>query len=321
MSVERQIGNCQACAVDFKLRDGRMVHHGYERPGIGYDIGDCLGVGHVPYEVSCELVRQRKLGIEMHRARQVERLGEIERREIDEYTHKEYRPGKMAEDRVKKGQIKCVPARDFANPGHFERYYFSVTYTKHLTPSYDWNEFMQSLAREAKLNIRSADGEIAFLSQRIADWRPRPIRTVEEEEHKESAAKAERAAAKAATKAEKEAKSAEKEAEKERKAIEKMRKFSPEIAALKDHLRELAERHARASSNEEKVKIQVNAHDSVSRLVGYDTPLGAAIEARFLRNLDMDTELVRLTILSGRRLRSGQIDYEESGNRWGATGE
>src|SRR5271157_5749029 len=55
MSVTRYIGNCQICEGDQKLHDGLMVHHGYRRPGTGYIVGDCPGVGEVPYEVSCEL--------------------------------------------------------------------------------------------------------------------------------------------------------------------------------------------------------------------------------------------------------------------------
>src|SRR5271157_2183951 len=57
MSVTRYIGNCQICEGDQKLHDGLMVHHGYRRPGTGYIVGDCPGVGEVPYEVSCELIK------------------------------------------------------------------------------------------------------------------------------------------------------------------------------------------------------------------------------------------------------------------------
>ena len=59
-------GTCPVCFGDFVVVSrtvrglgfgGRdqwsMVHHGYERPGIGYIVGDCHGVGFEPFEVSC----------------------------------------------------------------------------------------------------------------------------------------------------------------------------------------------------------------------------------------------------------------------------
>lgn len=51
-------GTCQACFRRHSTRQPfaylQMVHHGYERPGTGWIVGDCIGVGHEPYELSCE---------------------------------------------------------------------------------------------------------------------------------------------------------------------------------------------------------------------------------------------------------------------------
>jgi len=41
----RYIGWCPVCERDIKVRDDVLVHHGYQRPGVGYIIGDCVGVG------------------------------------------------------------------------------------------------------------------------------------------------------------------------------------------------------------------------------------------------------------------------------------
>jgi hypothetical protein len=41
---------CQICAGSFKTtKDGKMVNHGYKRPGWGYIVGGCYGVGHAPF--------------------------------------------------------------------------------------------------------------------------------------------------------------------------------------------------------------------------------------------------------------------------------
>lgn len=61
---DEKCGTCPCCFGDYVVtshHDARnkrvttkMVHHGYERPGVGYIVGDCHGVGFEPFEVSCE---------------------------------------------------------------------------------------------------------------------------------------------------------------------------------------------------------------------------------------------------------------------------
>lgn len=46
-------GECQFCGRVQKLRNGRLVQHGYLRPGCGRIIGKCLGAGKRPYAVTC----------------------------------------------------------------------------------------------------------------------------------------------------------------------------------------------------------------------------------------------------------------------------
>jgi hypothetical protein len=46
-------GECQICQRRHILDSrGNLVLHGYQRPGHGYIVGDCFGVGHPPWEVS-----------------------------------------------------------------------------------------------------------------------------------------------------------------------------------------------------------------------------------------------------------------------------
>jgi len=67
---DEKCGICPCCFGDYvvhhtaiaETRKGKvvtskkfsMVHHGYERPGIGYIVGDCHGVDFEPFEVSCK---------------------------------------------------------------------------------------------------------------------------------------------------------------------------------------------------------------------------------------------------------------------------
>lgn len=65
MSKIKRAGTCQACFRNHSMTAAeRLVHHGYERPGVGYIVGDCAGVGHEPYELSCELSKSWKASVE-----------------------------------------------------------------------------------------------------------------------------------------------------------------------------------------------------------------------------------------------------------------
>lgn len=40
---------CQVCEALWALTQGNLGHHGYQRPGFGYIVGDCAGQGHAPF--------------------------------------------------------------------------------------------------------------------------------------------------------------------------------------------------------------------------------------------------------------------------------
>lgn len=47
---ERLRGTCQACGGQQVVADGRIVLHGYQRPGLGWINGRCMGTGYEPAE-------------------------------------------------------------------------------------------------------------------------------------------------------------------------------------------------------------------------------------------------------------------------------
>lgn len=51
-------GTCGVCFANVKLDGGRLVLHGYQRPGDGMAHGRCWGVGHEPFELSPEATRK-----------------------------------------------------------------------------------------------------------------------------------------------------------------------------------------------------------------------------------------------------------------------
>ena len=57
-TATRLLGTCPVCEGTFKTREGRMVHHGYERPGDGMIHGDCFAVNRLAYELSCDATKE-----------------------------------------------------------------------------------------------------------------------------------------------------------------------------------------------------------------------------------------------------------------------
>lgn len=57
-------GTCPCCFKEYKLISNKMVHHGYQRPGHGYIVGDCFGVGYKPFEKSPDGTKDYKKELE-----------------------------------------------------------------------------------------------------------------------------------------------------------------------------------------------------------------------------------------------------------------
>jgi hypothetical protein len=51
---DKDVKTCPCCFRSIAVRGGKMVHHGYERPGNGQLIGNCWGVAYAPLETSTE---------------------------------------------------------------------------------------------------------------------------------------------------------------------------------------------------------------------------------------------------------------------------
>jgi hypothetical protein len=59
-------GTCQGCGRVQRLPSGVLADHGYEISN-GWRRGACIGGGHLPYEVSCDLIERSIAGAERAR--------------------------------------------------------------------------------------------------------------------------------------------------------------------------------------------------------------------------------------------------------------
>lgn len=48
---------CQICGRAILAKTGRISHHGYKRPGAGWQTASCYGARHAPYEVARDAIQ------------------------------------------------------------------------------------------------------------------------------------------------------------------------------------------------------------------------------------------------------------------------
>ena len=156
-------GTCQCCFGAFKLPRGRMSHHGYKRPGYGYDVGYCMGERELPYEKSCEVTKALLSNVEAYLADKRDYLsrlvaGEIKAltTQVTDYSVKvrdyEMRPKKSVVVNMGDGEVHNYEGRIGSSLSSFERVHARYVYN-------------------TKRDIQAAEEQVKFLSQKIADWK------------------------------------------------------------------------------------------------------------------------------------------------------
>jgi hypothetical protein len=184
----RYVGTCPVCEKEFKLfGDGvkTLVHHGYQRPGDGFIVGDCFAVKYEPYEVSTKGCEDYRVAIINERGRLEDYLERLEGGKIRKLSFEKYRGYQMPPEIVS----VSVDSEDPAERAKFER-------------------VLKDTITQTRGRIHTCDHEVERMGRRIAAWVLKPIRTFEES----MAEQAER------TKAEREARAAERQAKRDAKA-------------------------------------------------------------------------------------------------------
>lgn len=181
----RTLGHCQCCEGEFKLHKGRMVHHGYQRPGHGQIVGDCPAVDVLPYETSCAWLRDT------------------------------YLPKLRLRLSVVEEGIATLPERtSLWAPDPETRYSIGAPRMIELrlgvTAPWLWDQEMKRRNHDLANERDALTAAIPRVEKRIADWTPRPVREVTEAQLT-AERKAARDAANAPAKAERAAKKAARE--------------------------------------------------------------------------------------------------------------
>lgn len=187
-SSTRYIGWCPVCERDIKVRGGLLVHHGYQRPGIGHIVGDCPGVDHSPYETgtaTCVFYLQRYA--EPRIASYSEQLhvlkspsGPLKLR-FDDYDPETRRVRRHSGGAPKTIELTRQEADALAAQlPSWDAY------------RYSWEKRLLGAIQQVTAELEFWQREQNRMQRLIAEWAPQPLRTIEEEIKRQEQSKAER---------------------------------------------------------------------------------------------------------------------------------
>lgn len=191
----RYVGWCPICGRDIKVRDNHLVHHGYQRPGIGHILGDCPGVGYPPYEIStraCDAYRHRLIEAIRNANEYIARLQQ-DPPDL-RLTFDDYDPVKRRVRRSRPGgpALTVTITRDQADA-------LEAQLPGYDKGRYSWDERRTWVIDREQARLGELDRSLRRMDELIAEWPgPRPLRTIEEEINRQEQSRAEREQAKTA---------------------------------------------------------------------------------------------------------------------------
>jgi hypothetical protein len=172
------IGHCIVCQRDIAVRpitaEGALhshllVHHGYNRPGIGCIVGDCFGVSMPPHELADFAARRYREWSELQYQREKERL-----RLLETFTmatvHVQVRvPVPTTEPR---GALVIWGKNDPGWTAWLAPYYANETEPERIQI---YQRICRSEADRTKSRMRMLDVEIARMLEVIPKWELKPL--------------------------------------------------------------------------------------------------------------------------------------------------
>lgn len=148
--------HCQICSRDIKANTGLIAHHGYQRPGGGWQTASCMGAKYLPYEVS----RDRIPTV-------IESYKDIRQNNIDREKELLANPPatvtRFARYGFQKNEVYTLP-ENFDPAVALESGSYSQTNDDRYASEY------KGMVKECRSNVAGLTYEIKRLQKRYDDW-------------------------------------------------------------------------------------------------------------------------------------------------------
>lgn len=150
-------GTCQCCGGDVAVVSGKVAHHGYKRPGYGWQTSSCSGARHRPYEQAHDALDRLIAALEREEQARTAKVVAL-------------RAGNVSELAVRvgwgrKARVEMVRAPNFAE----------IPELRNRT----WHGLLQDALNEAERDLSYLRADLAAQRTRREAWKPnQPLRTV-----------------------------------------------------------------------------------------------------------------------------------------------
>lgn len=142
------MATCQICGREIKANKGVIAHHGYKRPGSGWQTTSCIGARFAPYEESADRISYVINLIEDFIASKQAYLETLTTNPPATLTYQ--------------GRHKTV---EVAKPADF-----NPDHNIGVAGSYE--SLFRKARREAEVSIRQSEADLTSLRERLANWQP-----------------------------------------------------------------------------------------------------------------------------------------------------
>lgn len=190
MAKATHTGTCQVCGAEQKLPGGTLSLHGYTVRW-GFFSGTCRGAGHLPFELSKDLIESAIANAQAIAAglRQGADALDADTTPAAVWVH-EYRPATW-ENRTSAHVWRLIPLAELdVRTYGTERTYYELRYVNSATKRTERVGDMEASVNEAahKANTRratamrreaaDADQYVTWQQGRIADWQPQALKAI-----------------------------------------------------------------------------------------------------------------------------------------------
>jgi hypothetical protein len=149
------VTTCQICGRPVKSNTGKIAHHGYKRPGNGWQTASCMGARHLSYEQSYDIIPLAMIKVAMYIERQEKALVELLSNPPIELS---YTRGTWTKELIKVSRPDNFKVDDYRSSSMHS---YDTLFTK--------REY------EIKQSIKFAKSDLEFLTDRLIKWvAPKP---------------------------------------------------------------------------------------------------------------------------------------------------
>lgn len=148
---------CQICGRQIKSKNGVIAHHGYTRPGDGYQTRSCMGARYLPYEESRDRIAQAINILSEEIVRITSQLVGLRANP----------PATLNVEKLSFGRVFGVV--EMSRPDGFDPFNPITAPVSKMSYEYAFKVIIEKHNR----NLKSIAGQIEYLKERYEKWTPK----------------------------------------------------------------------------------------------------------------------------------------------------